>query len=87
LIVANYLLPVDVQFTWLSMQGLTIMALIAGAWLVPGFVLGGWKALLVAVGRSGVTTGTDKALMVVFALWAVGWPLFVVLSLVQHGVI
>lgn len=84
---AYYLIPVDVQFRWLSIQGLEIFALLTAAWLAPGFVLGGWKALLVAVGRSSIRTGADKALLIVFSLQAIGWPLGVLFTVIKHGVL
>jgi hypothetical protein len=81
---AYYVIPVDVQFRWLSVQGLEIIAFMIASWLIPGFVLGGWKALLVAVGRSAVRTGTDRALIVVFSLWAIAWPILVVVAAINH---
>ena len=80
LVVTPLFLPVDVRFRWLSWQGLQDMALVGAAWLVPGFFLGGWKALLVASGRSSVRTATDKVLIALFGLWAIGWPVFVVVA-------
>jgi hypothetical protein len=82
---AVYFAPVDVEFTWLSRLGLEIFCMFGAGLLAPGFVLGGWKALLVAAGRSAIRTRTDKALAVVFALWAVGWPALVLFSVYQHG--
>ena len=55
--------PLDTQPHLLSVWGLRTVVLISAAWLVPGFVLGGWKVLLVAAGRSAVLTGTDRLLM------------------------
>ena len=73
-------LPVDVQFQWFSWQGLETLAVLGVSWLVPGFVVGGWKALLIASGRSSVRTATDKVLIALFALWAIGWPLSMVVA-------
>ena len=84
LLAAYFVVPVDVRFQWLSVQGLEIVALLSAVWLVPGFVLGGWKALLVAFGCSSVRTGADRVLIVVFSLWAVGWPLVVVFTAINH---
>jgi hypothetical protein len=77
-----YLIPVDIQF---SVPGLAWGAYLTAVWLAPGFVLGGWKALAVALGRSSIRTGTDKALVAVFSLWAIGWPCVVVLTLIHQG--
>jgi hypothetical protein len=79
------LIPMDMQPDLLSVRALEIVAFMSGAWMVPGFVLGGWKVLLVAVGRSAVRTGTDRGLFIVFAAWAIGWPLFVVAIGLLHG--
>ncbi len=77
-VVTPLFLPVDVRFHWLSWQGLESVALIGAYWLIPGFVLGGWKALLIGCGWSSVRTATDRVLITLFALWASGWPLTVV---------
>ncbi|HEY3764781.1 MAG TPA: hypothetical protein VGL44_06450 [Gaiellales bacterium] len=82
---AVYFAPVDVQFTWQSRLGVEIFGAFATALLAPGFVLGGWKALLVAAGRSAIRTRWDRAIATVFALWAVVSPVFVVYSMFQHG--
>ena len=78
-------IPMDRQPDLLSLRSLEIVAFVSGAWLLPGFVLGGWKALLVATGRSAVRTGTDRVLVIVFAAWAIGWPLFVLLGVLYRG--
>jgi hypothetical protein len=52
--------------------------------MAPGFILGGWKALLVAAGRSTTRTTTDRVLVAVFALCLIGWPLFVTAGFVVH---
>ncbi len=70
----------DVQFRWLSWQGIETLAILGASWLVPGFVLGGWKAMLVACGWSSVRTATDKVFIALFAFWAIGWPLSVVVA-------
>lgn len=74
------LIPMDRQPHLLSVWGLEIAGFMSAAWLVPGFVLGGWKVLLIAAGRSAVRTGTDRVLVIVFAAWAIGWPLFILLG-------
>ena len=75
----------DMQPDLLTVHALEIVAFISGAWIVPGFALGGWKVLLVAAGRSSVRTGTDRGLSIVFAAWAIGWPLFVLAIGLLHG--
>jgi hypothetical protein len=85
LVATPLLLPVDVQFRWLSWQGLETLAVVGASWLIPGFVLGGWKALLVASGWSSVRTATDKVLIALFALWAIGWPVSVVVAYRLHA--
>ena len=43
------------------------------AWsLVPGILLGGWKAILVAAGRSTVTRRRDRIFIRIFTFWVVG---------------
>jgi hypothetical protein len=75
---AYFVMPVDVQFDWFSINGLILIAGLAVTWLIPGAIFGGWKAVLVAAGRTSIASGADRALIVVFAAWAIGWPLFVV---------
>lgn len=67
-----FLIPSDVQFQW--QDNLRLIPVMTAGWLLPGFAFGGWKALLVAAKRSDVRTGTDRALMIVFAIWSIGWP-------------
>jgi hypothetical protein len=76
------LLPVDLPTEWVWL--VEVFAFTTFAWLLPGLVLGGWKALLVAARRSDVRTGTDRGLMILFALWAVGWPTVWAASLALH---
>lgn len=82
---AYSVLPVDVRFQWLSPHGFEIIGYLVATWLIPGLVLGGWKALLVAAGVSSIRTGTDKALIAVFTLWTLGWPAVVMLTAVRLG--
>jgi hypothetical protein len=84
LLAAYYVLPIDVQTEWLSWWGLRIIGMMTAAWLFPGFLLGGWKALLVAAGRSSIRTTTDKALIVVFSLWAFGWPVIILIDVARN---
>ena len=86
MVLLDYLwLPSDEA--WWSLDNLAFVGVAASLWLTPGFLLGGWKALLVAAGRSGIRTRTDKALVVVFAAWAVGWPLAMAVSMVRQGLV
>ncbi len=48
---------------------------VAVAWLLPGFVLGGWKAILVVAGRTSVTRRRDRIFVRLFTYWVVGWSL------------
>jgi hypothetical protein len=50
-------------------------AILGGAWLMPGVVLGGWKAILVATGRSSVSRRRDRVAMRLFAGWVICWAL------------
>jgi hypothetical protein len=84
---AYYLLPVDIQFRWLSWEGFVMTGRLAAFWLLSGVVMGGWKALLVATGRSCIRTGTDKAVITIFILWTLAWPVLTTVAAVNLGVI
>jgi hypothetical protein len=80
-LVCHYVLPVDTEFEIVSPAGPLAVAAISFGWSIPGYASGGWKALLVAADRSQVRTRTDTIFVGAFAVWAVGWPLFVVAML------
>jgi hypothetical protein len=84
---AYYLLPVDIQFRWLSWAGVQMVGRLIAFWLVSGLVMGGWKAVLVATGRASVRTGSDKAVIVIFTLWTLAWPVMTTWAAVNLGVI
>lgn len=84
---AYYLLPVDIEFRWLSWEGLEMVGRLIAVWLVSGLLMGGWKAILVATGRSSIRTGFDKAVIAVFILWTFVWPVMTTWSAVNLGVI
>jgi hypothetical protein len=84
---AYYLLPVDIQFRWFSLEGLEMVGRLMAFWLVSGLVMGGWKALLVATGRSSIRTGTDRAVIAIFILWTLAWPVMTTVAAVNLGVV
>ncbi len=82
---AYYLLPVDVQFRWLSRAGFEMIGRLIAIWLISGLVMGGWKALLVAAGRSSIRTMTDRSVIAIFVLWTLAWPVVTILAAVNLG--
>ena len=74
-------IPIDQPFSALSADGLRLVGVTTVALLAPGFLVAGWKALLVAAGRSSIRTQVDHGLIILFALWAVGLPLVLVSGL------
>jgi hypothetical protein len=84
---AYYLLPVDIQLRWLSWDGFEIIGRLMAFWLISGLVVGGWKALLVAAGRSSIRTAADRAVIAIFILWTFVWPVMTTLAAVRLGVI
>jgi hypothetical protein len=84
---AYTLLPVDIQFRWLSWAGFEMIGRLIAFWLISGLVMGGWKALLVAIGRSSIRTMTDRAVIAIFILWTLAWPVMTILAAVNLGVI
>jgi hypothetical protein len=51
--------------------------------LIPGLVLGGWKAISVALGRSVISRRRDVAWIAVFGVWAIGWSLVSLVDIVS----
>ena len=60
----------------------SVLYLIVG--LVPGLALGGWKAVLVATGRSSIKGKVDIVWLSVFGLWTIGWTLMALPNLVRY---
>jgi hypothetical protein len=54
---------------------LEVWAWVTFVWLLPGFLLGGWKAILVLVGRGSMTRRRDRVFIRLFTFWIVGWAI------------
>jgi hypothetical protein len=78
------IVPLDDHVWSASVSTLGMAAAISVVWWSQGFVLGGWKALLVALGRASLRTRRDKVWLGAFAIQAFGWPIFVVASAIAH---